>query len=85
VARDGGSVVTLAAAALGFLTASDGMVWGTEQGKASDDLVRIDGSGKRTVIAGGLGNIGGVAVDTNNVYWTVQRASGGGMLLRTPR
>jgi hypothetical protein len=85
VARDGGGVATLAAANVDFLTASDGMVWGMQPGKESDDLVRIDGSGKRTVIAGGLGNIGGVAVDATNVYWTVQRETGGGMLLKTAR
>jgi hypothetical protein len=85
VPRDGGPVVTLAPAAPVFLTASDGLVWGVEPGQAGDDLVRIDGSGRRTLIAGGLGSIQGVAVDALNVYWTVMLASGGGMLLKTGR
>jgi hypothetical protein len=83
--RDGGSVVTLASDTLAFPTASGGAIWGSQQGKAGSVLVRIDGSGKRTLLAGGLGNIEGLAVDATNVYWTVQRATGGGMLLRTAR
>jgi hypothetical protein len=47
--------------------------------------VRIDGSGHRTVLSGGLGSVFGLAVDAMSVYWTVETASGEGLLLRTNR
>ncbi len=85
VPRAGGTIQTLASASLSWMTASDGLVWGVESGQAGDDVVRIDGSGNRTVLSGGIGSVQGLAVDATSVYWTVELASGEGLLLRTNR
>jgi sugar lactone lactonase YvrE len=86
--RAGGAIQTLLpSTSLSQLVVSDGFAWGTQPGIAGDDLVRVDGSGALTVLSGGQGTIGGVAVDATSVYWTVtvQGTSGVGQLLRTDR
>ena len=87
--RAGGAIQTLlpSSASLSQLAVSDGLAWGTQPGIAGDDLVRVDGTGALTVLSGGQGAIGGVAVDATSVYWTVtgQGTSGIGQLLRTDR
>jgi hypothetical protein len=85
VPRAGGTVQTLAAASVRWLTASAGLVWDVESGQAGDDIVRRDGSGKRTVLSGGIGSVQGLAVDATSVYWTLETPSGQGLLLRTNR
>ena len=76
---------TLANTGLGWLVARDGSAWGTVTGKGGDVLVRIDGDGTRTVLAGAQGRIEGVAVDNVNVYWTTAFGAGKGEVLSTGR
>jgi|HubBroStandDraft_4_1064222.scaffolds.fasta_scaffold87358_1 hypothetical protein len=87
--RAGGEIQALlpSTSFLSQLVVSDGLAWGTQPGIAGDDLVRVDGTGALTVLSGGRGTIGGVAVDATSVYWTVtaQGTSGVGQLLRTDR
>jgi hypothetical protein len=85
VPRAGGPVETIASTALTAFTAGSGSVWGAEQGQSGDVLVRYDANGTRTILAGGMGGITGVAVDATSVYWTVQGLGTGGRLLRTRR
>jgi len=85
VPRAGGAVQTLATAGLSLLVAADGSAWGTVTGKGGDVLVRIDGDGTRTVLAGAQGRIEGVAVDGLSVYWTAAFGKGKGKVLSTGR